>query len=1420
MARAPEDLLRECTVRVRAGDRSGAGFFVAPGKVLTCAHVVGDDDVSVVWERDGHDPVEIRVAGRMLLNDRGRPIEALTGYPDIAILDLDHADRACFGDHPCVALGTKWPSPADEFQAFGYPEQGGSVRLTPVKLAYRGQQGTDPTAYLDLASDKVEPGMSGGPVLNLSSGQVCGVVVASKDVAAPEGALAVPWSCVEADLKKVIDDNHEFHAHDRRWNEAAARAGVRTPWPPDRCPFPGLVAMEARDADVFFGRKDEVRDLVRRTNASLGKCDGDLLVMVGPSGAGKSSLLRAGLLAQLSRPETGWAVADPFEPGIRPLDQLVRGLVALAPQKITEADCKDRLARDGLAVVAEWLLDHTEPRSRRLLIPLDQAEQLTTVTKPGERDELLPVLNSGLGTGSRATVVMSVRTDHLDELQRLPLIGGMVSNLFVVHLIEASRLPAVIEGPAGRAGLTFEAGLAARLARDAARGSGETVDALPLLAFTLREMYDLSASDRRSTITEADYEQVGRIEGAIEKHAATAESLLPEGSGPVLGRLLPRFVVLSEDRAPTGRPITRNRLDPAETAIVGTLEDQRLLTGTDDENLNSTGRSVRLAHDKLITAWPTLAKAVEDHQEDLLLETRLERQAKDWDQGNGGLLDQATTARAAEWLDWPAQAEADNDAAGRYVRASRKALRNQRRRRAAVLSVLVVFTLVASVFAVAAFNYATVATQQRDVAVSDQLISQSENLGDTNPVLSKLESIAAWRLHPTSDARYAMLTAAARPGIAALTGHTGSVNSVAFSPDGKTLASGSSDGTVRLWDVATRQQIGTPLTSHTGGVLSVAFSPDGKTLASGSNDDTVQLWDVATRQQIGTPLTGNSDGGSGDGDSGDGVSSVAFSPDGKTLATGSVSTLRLWDVATHQHIGTPLSSLFSHNLGVSFVAFSPDGKTLASGGGGPVRLWDVATRQQIWTPLTSHTGIVWAVAFSPDGKTLATSGGDGTVQLWDVATHQHIGTPLTSNSDGDSSVTFSPDGKTLASGSGGTVQLWDVATHQQIGTPLTSSSDPDMAVGTVAFSPDGKTLASGGSDDTVRLWDVPSIVGIATLTCHTGGVNSVAFSPDGKTLATGGGDGTVRLWDLATHQQIGTPLAGNSDGDTGGGVSSVAFSPDGKTLATGGSDDTVRLWDVATHQQIGTPLAGNTGGVLSVAFSPDGKTLATGDGDGTVRLWDVATHQQIGTPLAGNSDGGVNDEVYSVAFSPDGKTLATGGGEDWTVQLWDVATHRQIGTPLAGNTVGVLSVAFSPDGKTLATGGGDDTVRLWDVATHQQIGTPLTGHTDLVYSVAFSPDGQTLASGSNDDTVRLWDVATHQQIGDPLTVHTDNVDSVAFSPDGQTLASGSGDDTLRLWDVAYVTDLVPHLCASAQRSLTRTEWAQYAPGPAYQNVCP
>jgi len=554
--------------------------------------------------------------------------------------------------------------------------------------------------------------------------------------------------------------------------------------------------------------------------------------------------------------------------------------------------------------------------------------------------------------------------------------------------------------------------------------------------------------------------------------------------------------------------------------------------------------------------------------------------------------------------------------------------------------------------------------------------------------------------------------------------------SVAFSPDGKTLATGSAGKTLRVWDVASRQPLGEPLRGHENVVNSVAFSPDGKILATGSADKTVRLWDVASRKPLGEPLRGHEEA----------VYSVAFSPDGKTLASGSRDkTVRLWNVASRQPLGEPLRG---HGDVVYSVAFSPDGKTLASASADKtVRLWDVTSRQPLGEPLRGHEDYVNSVAFSPDGKTLATGSTDRTVRLWDVASRQPLGEPLRGHEDVVYSVAFSPDGKTLATGSWDkTVRLWDVASRKPLGEPLHGHEE---AVYAVAFSPDGKTLATGSSDKTVRLWNVASRQPLgAPLRGHEDSVNSVAFSPDGKTLATGSSDKTVRLWDVASRQPLGGPLRGHGDS-----VNSVAFSPNGKTLATGSADKTARLWDIISRQPLGKPLRGHGDSVNSVAFSPDGKTLATGSADKTVRLWDIISRQPVGEPLRGQED-----SIKAVAISPDGKTLAAGSA-DKTVRLWDVASRKPLGEPLRGHEDVVFSVAFSPDGKTLATGSWDMMVRLWDVASRKPLGEPLHGHDSVVSSVAFSPDGKTLGTGSWDTTARLWDVdfaSWHDELCDRL----------------------------------------------------------------------
>jgi WD40 repeat protein/pSer/pThr/pTyr-binding forkhead associated (FHA) protein len=460
-----------------------------------------------------------------------------------------------------------------------------------------------------------------------------------------------------------------------------------------------------------------------------------------------------------------------------------------------------------------------------------------------------------------------------------------------------------------------------------------------------------------------------------------------------------------------------------------------------------------------------------------------------------------------------------------------------------------------------------------------------------------------------------------------LRGHSASVMSLAFSPDGTTLASGGGDKVVTLWDVRTGRRLGKPLTGNRDSVTSVAFSPDGTTLAAGSDDSTITLWSISSRRRLGRPLVGHNAT----------VRSLAFSPDSAMLASGGGDRRSiLWDVRSHQRLGEQLAR---HNHSVSSVAFSPDGTTLASGiDDGTVVVWDPRSGRHPGQALTGHSQSVTSVAFSSDGAALASASNDGTVVVWNPRSGQRRLKPLTGQGR-LLSVAFSPDGTTLAAGSrNSTIIRWDVRSGRRQGKPLVGHQ---AAVTSVAFSPDGTTLASGSRDTTAILWNPRSGQRRLKPLTGQGRLRSVAFSPDGTTLAAGSRNSTIIRWDVRSGRRQGKPLAGHRST-----VTSVAFSPDGTILASGSDDRTIALWDVRSGRRQGKPLTGHSAAVRSVAFSPDGRTLASGSDDGTVILWDVHGGRRLAS-LTGHSAA-----VRSVAFSPDGTTLAS-GSDDGTVILWD-----------------------------------------------------------------------------------------------------------------------------------------------------------------------
>ncbi|WP_165233301.1 WD40 repeat domain-containing serine/threonine protein kinase [Aquisphaera insulae] len=595
--------------------------------------------------------------------------------------------------------------------------------------------------------------------------------------------------------------------------------------------------------------------------------------------------------------------------------------------------------------------------------------------------------------------------------------------------------------------------------------------------------------------------------------------------------------------------------------------------------------------------------------------------------------------------------------------------------------------------------------------------------------------------------------------------HDREVSDVAFSPDGRTVASVQWGGRILLWDAATgviKRAIAAPRAGSEGpnapGVTGLAFAPDGGRIAGPGPDAELGIWDARTGSLLVRFRAARG-----------GIPCLAFSADGRTLVTGSSSgNLRSWDAATGR---LRMTFREAHDGRVSRIVFSPDGRRVASAGSGGVKLWDPEADRPL-ADMPCPGVEVFDLAFSPDGRALASGGTDQIVRIWDSATGKER-TRIWRNPAAVTAIAFRADGRLATGGADSVVRLWDVDSGEEL-RRFQGHTDRIYAL---AFSPDGVTLASSSFDRTVRLWDTSQPPRPLALPARASPKFAMApacsaFSPDDRLVASGHHDGTVRVWESATGRLRWT-LAGHVDT-----VQGVAFSPDGKTLATCSADRTIRLWDLEKGQ-LRAKLPELEDALNRVGFNPKDGRLLTLCAD-EIRIWDPETVRCLRTIPCTEGPSGPERATFSAGYSPDGRTIAA-GVTDVGVRSWDAETGRPVSVLETSIPGAIRDLAFSADGLSIAwcyLAGRDIEVRDVQGGAIRHI---LRGHTDNVRSLAFSPDGRRLVSSGQDRSIRLWELVGGQELL-ALREHAGWVRSVSFSHDGRKIESAGDDGRVLIWD--------------------------------------
>lgn len=1340
----PEIRAAIARIEIRDGARvlsRGTGFLVTDRLLLTAFHVVGDRTRTPPFLYEQQYGLFLCFPDHDL---RGRVVEGIWDpAADWALVEC--AEPLNARPLPLAELGAS----SATWETFGFPDANpldGMVCSGSVENAAGEIQGI---VAMQLFSKQAAAG-NGSPVRGLSGAPVIveGAVVGVLRYSLMKEGLNVAGTLYSCPVAPIAQ---RCAAHLPLPDPCWGLPGL--PWRDlPALPYRYLSWFSEEDAEIFFGRNREIRELYERIAARDGA---PLILLYGQSGVGKSSFLAAGVLPRVKRE--------------REVVYVRRDAVARLAGSVSAA-----LSATGTLPIADLWRNREAATGRPLVLLLDQVEEIYTRPSRAQADELeefVAELGRLFGDPARrpaGKLVLCFRKEWYPEIRkplqarRLPSADVFLERLGREGIIEAVNGLTATRRLRDQYKLTVEAGLAARIADELLEDRDSAV--APTLQILLTKLWNAASranpsKPHFSLELYLELKQQGLLlRDFLERQLDTlaAEDPNPVQSGLALDLLAyhttPGVSAGERTREQLLRDYRHRATDVPQ--IIERLRNLYLLSDSSHDRRDGA-QSTRLVHDTL--APPVRRMFARSDRPGQRARRILENRAADWTDGSSGApLDERDLAQVERGLPAMRAPSADEE---RLVQASiaERARRERRRRTLRLLlrgsAVVVLASLVAAIWAWDASRRA------KEIAELRRIAAEAVAQGSLDPASSLVQAIKATAL---SLRRTGEVIPAVQYGLSTLTEeareqqyfeHGEPIRAIAVSRDGSLVASGGEDGKVRIWRIegSSDKPIMT-LAAHDDAVQSVSFGAvaDG-VLATGGRDGTVRLWD-RSGSPLGAPLHGHE--GS--------VNAVAFGPDAQWLASaGDDGMVRLWDRDGAQLPALPDGA----KAPIRSIAISPDGRRIAAAGDDRlVRIWNMNGKWGRAVVAKGHEGRVNSVAFLPDGSRIVSGGEDRTVRIWNLDGAQH-GRAMTGHDSEVNAVAIDSTGGGLVTGDqDGTVRRFDWEGNR-LGRLFYG---PDGPVRSIAYLPAGRVVVMGGADGTVRVRDFRGTEAGSALASTAQPIRAVLFAPDGLRIAFGGDSGKLRIVEFKARPfYIEVPLSNPA----GARLSALATMPDGTRLVTGDTSGTIRFWDW-TGAPIGAPVTFGTE-IASLAASPDGQRIVAGGADGVVRLVDLQGQQA--KPPSSEHRG----RVSSVAFHPGGRLIAS-GGEDGKVVLWDLDANRA-SAALSGRKHGVNSVAFTPDGERLAIGCADGYLVMLDWKNGRTAYADVKAHNGAVRGVAINRDGTLVATAGEDATVALWSVKSGELLAAFNLRHRKEVASVAFHPQRNLVASAGLDGTARLF---------------------------------------